>query len=735
VPNDLLLELGAEEIPASFIEPALDDLRRIFVERAAAARLVHGAVRVYGTPRRLALLVSGVADRTDDVSREVTGPSAKAAFDAAGKPTRAAQKFAESAGIPLTMLRRVTTAKGEYIAASVEEKGRPAQEILREMINSAIHAINFRKSMRWGDVDVAFARPLHWIVALLGEEVIPAVYGDVKSGRSTRGHRFLSPAPIELRRPADYVETLRRAHVIADIAERRALLVERIRAAAQKAGGRILEDEALVDQVNQLVELPNPVVGSFEERHLDLPPEVLVQEMKSHQRYFSLVDGSGKLLPRFVAVSNTPVRDERLSLRGYERVLRARLADGRFFFDEDRKMSLEARLPRLERVVFQQKLGTYAEKVARIRALAEWLANESGHQAQLATIQRAATLAKADLVTGMVGEFPELQGVMGREYALASGEPPEVALAIYEHYLPRHAQDALPTGDPGALIGIADRLDTMSGIFAIGKAPTGAADPFALRRACLGVIRIILDRRYRFSLSAALKQALAPIEQKLGAPTVVRRGTPAPVIQVLDFVRARLKAMWTETPLAPGQYSAAGGAATVVQPLRPAVPGETTTEHFRSDVVEAVLGAGFDDLVAARERLRALSQIVGRADFAPLAVAFKRVVNIVEKQGQDVTAGAADPGRFTDEPERALHAAFRRASDRVDVLVRADDFAGALREITALKPAVDTFFDKVMVMAEDRSLRENRIRLLTQIGGLFGKVADFSKIQAETGSP
>ncbi|HZA13891.1 MAG TPA: glycine--tRNA ligase subunit beta, partial [Myxococcaceae bacterium] len=654
MPSDLLLELGAEEIPASFIGPALDDLRRTFAERAAAARLKHGEIQVFGTPRRLAMLVSAVTDRSEDVSREVTGPSAKAAFDSAGKPTRAAEKFAESAGVAVDKLRRVKTPKGEYLAASIEEKGRPAQEIVRELIHTAIHALNFRKSMRWGDVEVAFARPLHWIVALLGEEVIPAVFGDVKSGRTTRGHRFLAPAPVEIRRPADYVETLRRAHVLVDIRERRALLVERIRAAAQSAGGRLLEDEGLVDQVNQLVELPNPVVGSFEERHLDLPAEVLIQEMKSHQRYFSLVDERGKLLPRFIAVSNTPVRDERLSLRGYERVLRARLADGRFFFDEDRKVPLEARVQRLERVVFQQQLGSYAEKVARMRALAEWLARASGHEAHVQTIQRAATLAKADLVTGMVGEFPELQGVMGREYALASGEPREVALAIYEHYLPRHAQDALPTQDPGALIGIADRLDTLTGIFAIGKAPTGATDPFALRRACLAIINVVLTRGYRFSLSAAVDRALELLESKI-SNAKRKAGEPSAREQVLDFFRGRLKAKWTE--------------------------GVTPAEDFRTDVVEAVLAAGFDDLVAAHKRLQALSQIVGRADFAPLAVAFKRVVNIVQKQGRDVAAGVADPGRFTDDAERALHASFTRASARVEERIRADDFAGALREI------------------------------------------------------
>jgi glycyl-tRNA synthetase beta chain len=698
VARDLLLEVGAEEIPASFIGPALEDLQRVLTERMAEARLKHGEVRVFGTPRRLAVWVKGVADAGEDIVKEVLGPSAKAAFDAEGKPTKAAEKFAESLKLSVDKLGRATTPKGEYLSARVEEKGRPAADILQEALRTAVHSINFKKSMRWGDVDMSFARPVQWLVALLGGDVLPVVFGDVKSGRTTYGHRFLSGGPIELKAPTDYEAALEKAHVVADVAKRRAQLVEKLGAAAKKAGGRLLEDASLVDQVTNLVEQPNPVVGSFEPRHLDLPPEVLVQEMKSHQRYFSLVDASGKLLPKFIAVSNTPVRDEQLSLRGYQRVLASRLADGRFFFDEDRKTPLQDRVEKLGRVVWQNQLGTYLEKVERFRSLGMWLAQNTGKAGESATIERAATLAKADLVTGMVGEFPELQGVMGREYARASGEPEAVAQAIYEHYLPSGAEDALPTQDAGALIGIADRLDSLTGIFAIGKAPTGAADPFALRRACIAIIRLVLGRGYRFSLAAAVDEALRLLAPKL---TNVKRkaGEPAPREQVLEFFRGRLKALWADL--------------------------------YRTDVVEAVLAAGFDDLVAAQKRLEALSLIVGRADFQPLAVAFKRVANIVEKQGKDVKGGQINPQKLVDEPERHLHTAFTQARNTVTGLVQADDFAGALREITGLKPAVDTFFDKVMVMAEDKELRENRIRLLTEIGALFNQVADFSKIQAE----
>jgi len=486
------------------------------------------------------------------------------------------------------------------------------------------------------------------------------------------------------------------AHVIPDFARRKAMLEDRLRAVAQKARAQLISDPDLLDQVTNLVEEPYPLLGSFDERHLDLPREVLVQEMKSHQRYFSLTDASGRLVARFVAVSNTAVQDEKASIVGYERVLKARLADGRFFFDEDRKVPLADRVERLRRVVWQGKLGSYADKVERIRALALSLAEMTGRaESNLRqTIERAATLSKADLVTGMVGEFPELQGTMGREYALASGESPEVALAILEHYLPRGATDSLPTQDAGALIGIADRLDSLCGIFAIGKIPTGAADPFALRRACLGVIHIVLGRGYRFALSSAVATALQLLAPKLAdlkaKPSEARAGD-----QVLEFFRGRLKALWAE--------------------------------QHRADVVEAVLSAGFDDLVAAQKRLQALAHLVGQAEFAALAMTFKRVANIVEKQGKG-EVGSVDPDKLVEVEERALHRSLSAASAAVDRRRAADDYAGALYEIQGLKSAVDAFFDKVMVMAEDKALRANRISLLRQVRALFGQVADFSKL-------
>ena len=694
--EDLLLEIGTEEIPASFVVPALEDLQRMLDERLAEARLSHEAMHPYGTPRRLAVLVEAVADRSPDLRREVLGPPVKAAFAADGTPTRAAEKFAQSQGRSVSALRRVQTPKGEYLAADVEEVGRPASELLPPVLSQVVHGLTFRKSMRWGDVEQAFARPVQWLVALHGASVLPVVFGDVRSGRETYGHRFLAPAAIALAHARDHAGALERAHVVPDVATRRTRLHRAVREAAARAGGLLREDEDLLDEVTQLVELPCPVVGGFAERHLDLPPEVLLQEMRAHQRYFAVVDATGKLIPRFVAVSNTPVRDEEISRRGYERVLGSRLADGRFFYDQDRQTPLAARVPQLARVVWQGQLGTYAEKVERMRTLAAWLAREVGLETLSATVDRAALLAKADLVTGMVGEFPELQGVMGRDYALASGEPPAVALAIAEHYQPRGPSDPPPTEDAGALVGLADRLDTLAGLFALGKQPTASADPFGLRRSCLGVIRIILGRGYRFPLGRAVDQALAGIGAKLPRADRAHART-----QLLEFFRGRLKALWTE--------------------------------RVRADVVEAVLSAGFEDLRGAEARVEALGALVETPEFLPLAEAVKRAVNIVEKQGKDVQGDAPEPNLLSEPAERTLYEEARAAQARVSAALEVEDIRGALAAAAGLRGPVAAFFDQVRVMAEERAVRENRVRLLRQVAQVFAPLADFGRIQVESG--
>jgi len=696
--EELLFEIGTEELPAGAVQPAVQQLHTLVLSGLAGARLAHGSARTFATPRRLTVLVEGVADRSPDATRQALGPSIKAAFGADGAPTRAATKFAEALGVAVSALHRVQTPKGEYLAVEVTESGRAASALLPGVLGAAVHGIQFKKSMRWGDVEQTFARPVQWLLALFGQEGVPVVFADVKSGRMTFGHRFLSPGPHPVGHPRDYPGLLERARVLADVSVRKERIRTEAAEAARTAGGRIREDEALLDQVTELVEWPTAVLGSFDERHLDLPSEVLVQEMTSHQRYFPVVDTRGNLLPRFVAISGTPVKDPALSRRGYESVLRSRLSDGRFFFDEDRKVPLAARVAALERVVWQGKLGTYAEKVGRIRLLAGVLTRAVGRPELLEVVDRAALLAKADLTTGMVGEFPELQGVMGREYALASGEPPAVAQAIADHYLPRGASDPVPTDDPGALVGMADRLDTLAGLFALGKPPTASADPFGLRRACLGVVHLVLGRGYRLSLDQAVDAALDGVGKKLGLGSGPLADARA---QLLEFFRGRLRALWAD--------------------------------RARADVVEAVLAAGFDDLSQARARLDAFAHVVGAPDFTPLAIAFRRVANIVEKQGKDVSAEPADPRLFQEPSEKALAQAARRAGEEVHRALAAEDAPAALAAARALKDPVDAFFEKVLVMTDDRPVRENRVRLLREVARVFAPLADLSRIQAEPG--
>jgi glycyl-tRNA synthetase beta chain len=687
--RDLLLEIGTEEIPAAFFPAALHDLRDLLVRGLDGARLAHGEPRIYGTPRRLAVLVPAVVEAQPTVTRTEIGPPVKHAFEADGTPKKAALSFAEKTGVPVEKLSRVEQPKGVYLAATVEEKGHPAAEVLPELLLHAVQSLPWKKSMRWGDGEVAFARPVHWILARFGTEVVPFTFGDVTSGGFTRGHRFLAPNRIDVPTPADYVETLRRAEVIVDPAERRAAVLAAAEAGAAEAGGRLLPDDDLLDQVTFLVERPSPIVGHFDEGYLDLPREVLVSEMRGHQKYFSVTAPDGSLLPAFVAIANTPVKDPALARRGFERVLSARLADGRFFYDEDRKQPLAAFVDRLKKVTFQHKLGSSYEKMERFRALAVRLAGKLGLEPPaIEAIERAATLCKADLVTGMVGEFPELQGVMGREYARASGEPEAVARAIYEHYLPRGQGGELPTADEGAVLGIADRIDTICGIFGIGKPPTGAADPFGLRRAALGIIHVTLGRRYRYDLPKLVDRALGQLEPKLVLPL------PEVRAQVLEFFRGRLKSLWSE-------------------------------EH-PAEVVEAVLAAGFGDLVAARDRLAAVDRMLGDEGFRALAEGFSRT-NIVEK-AKAIPAGDVDPELFAKEAERLLFKSFLSTRHGVEEKLARDEYGPALQDFVGLREPLDRFFNDVMVMEEDPRVRDNRLRLLAEIRDLFGKVADFGRM-------
>lgn len=688
--HDLLLEIGTEEIPAAFFPRCLDDLASLIRKGLKEARLEHGEVRTYGTPRRLAVLVHDVASAQEDRVEEEIGPPVRVAFDAEGRPTQAAERFAQKVGVALDALERRQTPKGEYLAARVEVKGRPALELLPDVLVEAIRSIPWKKSMRWGTVQEAFARPIHWILARHGEAIVDFTFAGVRSGGTTRGHRFLANREIEIRAPAEYVERLREAEVIVDPAERRETILHLARETAVRAGGRLEEDEALLDEITWLVELPVPVLGTFDPAFLDLPREVLVSEMREHQKYLAVTVGDGdRLLPAFVGIANTRVRDPEVVRRGYERVLRARLSDARFFFDEDRKVPLAERVPQLDRVTFQQKLGSVGDKVRRIRSLALYLAERLGlSAAQRAHAERAAELCKADLVTGMVGEFPDLQGVMGREYARASGEPEEVAVAIFEHYLPRGQQDRLPKTDAGAVVGIADRIDTIVGIFGIGKPPTGAADPFGLRRACLGIVRVALEKGYRFSLGELVDRAIDQLSERITQPRDEVRA------QVLDFFAGRLRSHFAEA--------------------------------YPVELVDAVLAAGYDELPQMQARLSAVASHLGDESFRGLAEGFSRT-NIVEK-APGFQPGPVDVSLFQAEAEQALHQAFVQVRERVSESLQSGDFSRVVKVFTELREPLDRFFTEVMVMVDDPALRENRLRLLHEIRSLFGKVADFGRM-------
>ncbi len=690
---DLLFEIGAEEIPAGFVPPAVKQLEEDLARLLAEARLTHGEVKAMGTPRRLVVWARDLAARQADARSQALGPPVASAFDAEGKPTPAALGFARSQGIEVGALERIDSPKGLRLGVNRVEKGKKAEQVLPALLSRLLSGLRFKKAMRSRWDEVTFARPVRWIAALHGGKPVKVTHGEVKSGRVSHGHRFLAPRAIALKgTPEDYLEKMARAHVIVDPVVRKAAIEKALAAAARRGGGVVRPDPELVEQVTYLVEHPTAVLGQFEKSNLALPPEVVVTEMRNHQRYFAVVDGAGRLTNRFVAISATPVKDARVARNGYQRVLRARLADARFFFEEDRKRTLESRVADLGRRTYQARLGTELQRVERIGAVAAALARDLGKEALLADLGLAARLCKADLGTGMVGEFPELQGIMGGHYARLEGLAPDVADAIEDHYRPLGAGEEMPRGDLGALVGLSDRLHQLVGIIGVGEKATGGADPFGLRRAAIGILRLLLDRGYHLSLGAAIEVTLDGLSGvKLAGDRTQVTG------RVLEFVRGRLRALWSE--------------------------------EFDVDLVEAVLSAGHDDVVDARQRLQALAMVRRREDFVPLAVAFKRVANIQEK----APAGGAevDPALLAEPAEKALRVELERVEREAAALRTRRDYPAILRAVATLEPAIGAFFDGVMVMAEDPPVRANRLALMRRVAALFADIADFRKIQAE----
>lgn len=688
----LLFEVGTEELPPSELPVVLATLQDLPARLLGEARLAFDAIRVFATPRRLAIVVTGLADAQAAEAKTVIGPPRKAAFDASGKPTRAAEGFARSQGVSVEHLITVATDRGEYLAVERREAGRPAAEILPGLLEGLPFSLPFAKQMRWGDGDVRFSRPIRWVVALLDARVLSLSVAGVPAGRITYGHRFLRPGPIELAVAGarEYVETLLAASVIPDVAERRAAIRRAVDAAAAGLGHRAVIDEPTLETVLHLVETPAAIVGSFAPSYLDLPREVVETPIRHHQRCFVVEDAGGRLVPCFVAVSNMPGADPAEIRRGNERVIRARLADADFYFREDLETPPEARLARLAGMIFQERLGTLHEKTGRLVALVEHLA-KAAPKVESGGLRRAALLAKSDLASGMVREFPELEGLIGEEYARRAGEPPAVARAIREHYLPRAADGALPVSLEGALLAIADKADTIVGCIGVGLMPTGSQDPYALRRQAQGVLQIAMARggEIALSLGALVDRALDLLAAKLTEPAVPTRE------RVLEFFRARL--------------------ATIL-----------VARGARPDVVEAALASGFDEPAQVLRRVDALGALIGRPDWEPLVITFKRTINILPAGFQ----GEPDPERCVHPAERRLREATEAARGPVEAALGAGDYAEALRHLATLRPAVDAFFDAVMVMDKDPAIQANRLALLRAIADLLLPVADLRKIQA-----
>jgi glycyl-tRNA synthetase beta chain len=687
----LLLEIGAEEIPAGYIEPALRALAAALSAQLERARIDHGAIHTYGTPRRLAITVADVAGKQKSVTTETLGPPRKIGFDDNGNPTMAAEKFAQKVGIKVSRLKTKETEKGVYLCAKKVERGVATATVLKQILPGIILDTPFPKTMRWMDLDIAFARPLHSILALLGDRVLSFVVGNVKSGRYTRGHSFMHPQKIKIKHPDEYITTLRDASVIVDIAERKAMVQEQVDAAAKASGGVILEDPELVDIVTNLVEYPIASAGSFESEFLEVPREVLITAMREHQKYFAVVDARGDLMPKFIPVNNTRTRDLALVATGHERVLRARLSDAKFFYKADIQVTTEERVTKLERVLFQAKLGSMYAKTERIGRLGDFLVGAVSGGAQLKIdLARAARQCKSDLVSQVVVEFPKLQGVMGRVYAAVAGENSETASAIEEHYRPTRSGGALPETITGSLLSIADKIDSICGCFSAGLVPTGAADPYALRRQGIGIIQIMRARDLAFSLRELIRFGVEQFGDKVEA------GVDTVTEQIYVFLQRRIARILVD-------------------------------EGFSKDVVAAVTSVSVDHIPHVWKRVQALEKLKGTADFEPLAVAFKRVANIMKKSGQ-VAGAAVNQTLFEDAAEKALYTAVQAVKAEVDACLESGRFDMALMKIASLRPTVDAFFDEVLVMAEDEKIRGNRLALLGSIAGLFGRFADFTKI-------
>lgn len=702
-----LFEIGTEELPSAFLPQALKDLEVLGQRLLAECRLPYGDLRTMGTPRRLTLLVEDVLTQQESLTQEIFGPPASAAFDAAGQPTKAAHGFAGSQGVSVEHLRIKETPKGNYVAVEKHQRGRSAKRVLSEALPLSLSKLNFPKAMRWNASRVKFARPIRWIIALLGDEPLSMEFAGIQSGARTMGHRFYrrkgknARQGVVLAHARRYLETMKQAGVLVNPEDRRNIIQQQVAALARAAKGRIdpLYREELIEEAVWGVEYPHAILGSFPKQYLAVPKPVLISSMKEHQGFFSLVSQDGALLPKFIAVTNMPWGDSGLIRKGNERVLAARLSDAQYFFTEDAKQPLQERVPALEGVMFHHQLGTVRQKVDRLCDLVGWMTDHIGRQDLLEVGRRAAFLAKADLTTGMVGEFPTLQGIMGEEYARHDQESEEVCRAIGEQYFPRFPDDQLPGSLPGAVLAMADRCDTIVSFFAAGMAPSGSEDPLGLRRAAYGLVRIVTETPIRLNVVSAVESML----QILGKQGMVQ-GMPDTGREVVAFLLDRLRFY--------------GG------------------QRFglREDIMEAVIrftDPAVCDLTDLLARMQALHVIAHQPDFEPLMVGFKRAHRIVEKE--QWTERHIVPEQFLHQSEQRLSQALEAGQQRVNESMHEHNYEKAFHVLLELKSPIDGFFDSVMVNDSDPQIRRNRLSLLKAVDDLFLTVADLSCLQPAHG--
>lgn len=679
----LLLEIGTEEVPAHVMPGILSQLKENAAKTFEELRIEYKNIKTLGTPRRSVLLVEGLAEQQADLSKENRGPAVNIAFDADGNPTKAAQGFARGQGVKPEEL----VTKDGYVYAMVHEKGGQTADLLGETLKDLVDGLNFPNNMHWADLDYKFIRPLRWLVALYGQDVIDFEVANVKSGRTSRGHRFLSEGDFEIANAEDYVEACRKASIIVDQNERCEMIRQQIAEVAAANGGQAEVDEDLLEEVLYLVEYPTALCGKFDEKYLALPAEAVITPMRDHQRYFPVLK-DGQLLPLFITIRNGGKEHLETVQHGNERVLRARLEDAQFFFDEDRKKTLEQHGEKLKTVVFQDGLGTIYDKALRLEVLAGYIADAIGANEQdKKDAVRAAKLAKADLVTGMVTEFTELQGVMGREYALLDGETKAVAQAIDEHYMPRFAGDSQPASVAGRIVSLADKIDTIVGTFSRGLIPTGSQDPFALRRQALGIVNMLKEAQYHISLSQLVAKAMELLK-------IADAGQQAKLQNdVADFMKLRLKNVLADAGI-------------------------------RYDVVDAVF-VTVDDIYGVFLRAQAVNEAV-KQDMEKTIQAFVRTGNIARK-AEDVQA-AVEADILAEQVEKDLYKAYEVAASKVEKEIATQDYAGAIATLSQLAAPIDAFFDGVMVMDKDEKIKNNRLGLLKLVDNLICQVADFSKI-------